>query len=130
ALWPGKPTGISVSVEEILGMRHLGLTVAATFVGEAYMSGGMLAVFLTGCCFGFLARWWGDVANTFASETGVFVYAFGFFAIVIAMRSITWLTVAILPPMAGIAAAVFIARKSRPRAAVKNPAAAWKVAVG
>ena len=39
AIWKGKPEGLSTSIEDALGVE--GLTISASFVGEAYMSGGM-----------------------------------------------------------------------------------------
>ncbi len=38
AVWPGKPEGMTISIEDLMGVKDM--TVAATFVGEAYMSGG------------------------------------------------------------------------------------------
>jgi hypothetical protein len=43
AVFPGKPEGLSVSIEEIVGAE--GWTVAVTYVGESYMAAGWFGVF-------------------------------------------------------------------------------------
>lgn len=98
AIWPGKPEGISLSIEEALGVEDL--TVAASFVGEAYMSGGLVAVFITGLFFGYVTGWWGHFASPRNSDLGILIYASGFFATVISMRSLFVFTTAILPTIA------------------------------
>lgn len=98
ALWPGKPEGISLSIEEAMGVEDL--TIAASFVGEAYMSGGLFAVFLTGLFFGYVTGWWGHFASPRNSDLGILIYASGFFATVISMRSLFVFTTAILPTIA------------------------------
>jgi hypothetical protein len=100
ALWPNKPQGLSVSMEDALGVEDL--TVASSFVGEAYISGGLLAVFLTGLLFGALAGWWGRLASPRNSDYGILVYASGFFAMVISMRSLFVFTTALLPTLAAM----------------------------
>src|SRR5262249_40218656 len=40
AIWPGKPEGLSTSIEAALGASAQ-TTLSCTFVGEAYMAGGM-----------------------------------------------------------------------------------------
>ena len=122
ALWPGKPEGLSYPIEDVVGAD--GWTVAATFIGEAYMSGGALAVFAIGCVFGALARWWNLLASGRNSEFGVLIYASGFFAAAIAMRSMLVLTTALLPSIAGIAAGFLLIRRASRRPAtppVFNP---------
>lgn len=110
AIWSGKPEGMSMPIEQVVGAE--GWTVAATFVGEAFMSGGFLAVFLLGCAFGALARWWNTLASPRNSEFGVLIYASGFFAAAIAMRSVLVLTTALLPSVAGMVAGYFLIRRS------------------
>src|SRR5262249_25095568 len=39
ALWPGKPTGLSVTIEAELGADPSTVTFASSFVGETYMAG-------------------------------------------------------------------------------------------
>src|SRR5262249_22276100 len=57
-LWPGKPEGLSVSVESALGADPASVTFASTFVGEAYMAGGLLAVLFCGLLDGAVGGSW------------------------------------------------------------------------
>jgi hypothetical protein len=98
ALWPGKPEGLSVSIEEIAGAE--GYTLAVTYLGEAYMMAGMFGVIAVSLFFGALAAWWNRMAIASQSDYGLVVYALGFFAAGITMRSMMWLTTAILPVIA------------------------------
>lgn len=118
AIWKGKPEGLSTSIESAVGANE-GWTVAASFAGEAYMSGGNFAVLLVGLAFGWLASWWNRFVSPYNSQFGVLVYASGFFAVVISMRSIMIFTTAILPTIAAmIGGSMFIARQiDRRRAA-------------
>jgi hypothetical protein len=95
ALWPSKPEKLSVAAEDALGMR--GLTLSSTFVGEGYMMGGYAAVLGVGLLFGWLAGWWNRMGSDLSSNLRVILYASGFFAAAISMRSTIWLTTAILP---------------------------------
>lgn len=98
ALWPGKPVGLSVSIEEIAGAE--GWTVAATYLGESYMMAGMFGVASMSMFLGALAAWWNRMALREQSDYALVVYALGFFAAGITMRSMFWLTTAILPVIA------------------------------
>ncbi|MBV9275749.1 MAG: hypothetical protein JO333_17780 [Verrucomicrobia bacterium] len=112
AIWPGKPEGMSVTFEEIAGVRNT-TTKAATFVGEAYLAAGTLGVILASAFFGALTAWWGRLSASLTSEFGVLAYASGFFAIIISMRSLLVLTTAILPTIAAICfAVVFLPQSS------------------
>lgn len=96
ALWPGKPTGLSVTIEESVGAGEE-WTVATTFVGEAYMSGGDVAVFIFAFGLGALCRYWNSRFYGWQRLYDIAIYASGLFAIQLSMRSIFWLTTAILP---------------------------------
>jgi oligosaccharide repeat unit polymerase len=97
--WPGKPEGLSVGVEEAVGAPS-GVTVACTFVGEAYMSGGLLAVLFASLLFGAMAEIWNSVGRNTNSPFSQLLYASGFFSGMLTMRSMQWLTVAMLPTIA------------------------------
>lgn len=97
-LFPGKPEGLSVSIEEIVGAE--GWTVAATYLGESYMMAGWTGVIGVSLFFGALAAWWNRMAMKQQSDYALVVYALGFFAAGITMRSMFWLTTAILPVIA------------------------------
>lgn len=102
AIWPGKPEGMSYSMEEASGGDSAAWTVAASFVGEAYMAGGMFGVLLTGLFFGAGTAWWSRLATEKNSELGILIYASGFFAAAISMRSLFVFTTALLPTIAAI----------------------------
>lgn len=97
-LWPGKPEGLSVSIEEIAGAD--GWTVAATYLGESYMMAGMFGVVAMSLLFGAIAAWWNRMAMRQQSDYALVVYALGFFAAGITMRSMFWFTTTILPVVA------------------------------
>jgi oligosaccharide repeat unit polymerase len=115
ALWPGKPDGSNVSVENVLGIE--GVTIASTFVGESYVAAGLFGVALAGVLVGMMAQWWTRKAFCPESAFGILIYGSGFFAIVITMRSMYWLPVAILPTLA----AAILGQKLQRRPAVNGP---------
>ncbi len=100
AIWPGKPEGMSMSIEDSLGVE--GLTLASSFIGEAFISGGRFGVIITGLCFGSIFGWWNRFGSPGNSPFGHLVFASGFFAAVISMRSMLVFTTAILPTIAAI----------------------------
>lgn len=99
AFWPGKPEGLSVSIEESVGAGE-GYTVAATYLGESYMMAGKAGVFFMSVFFGALAAWWNRLAFQRHSDYAMVIYALGFFVAVITMRSMFWLTTMMLPIVA------------------------------
>jgi hypothetical protein len=99
ALWPGKPDGLSVSIESAVGAGE-GYTVAATYLGESYMMAGRAGVFIMSLFFGGLSAWWNRLATQRQSDYAMVVYALGFFVAVITMRSMFWLTTLALPIVA------------------------------
>lgn len=94
-LWPGKPEKLSMSIEGALEVE--GLTIATTFIGESYMAFGELGVLLTGLGLGFLCGWWNSIGARMPGGYGQLVYASGFAAIAIAMRSLMFFTTNMLP---------------------------------
>lgn len=98
AVWPGKPEGLSVGIEEALGAS--GLTLAATFVGEAYMSGGAWAVVFTGLVFGAAAARWNRVGIHVRSNLDLAIYVSGFLSGLMAMRSPLAMVPMMLPTIA------------------------------
>lgn len=113
AIWPGKPTGMSVAIEDVFNVR--GVTVTATFVGEAYMSGGLFGVALEALVLGMLSTFWNRLASPKNSALGLLVYSSGFFAVTTTMRSSLTLTTAILPCVLGILFGKFILPRIRQR---------------
>jgi hypothetical protein len=110
AIWKGKPDGLSVSMEDALGVGPE-MTISSSFIGESYMAGGVFAVAFTGIFFGMLAGWWGRFTLGLSSGLGLLIYASGFLAIAISMRSLYVLSVAILPTVAAITLAMLLTRK-------------------
>jgi hypothetical protein len=100
-LWPGKPEGLSVSIETAVN-AFPGTTVSATFIGEAYMAGGLTAVLLTSLLFGAVAAKWNLMARntTLPFPFPLLLYVSGFFCATISMRSMLWATPAMLPTLA------------------------------
>jgi oligosaccharide repeat unit polymerase len=98
ALWPGKPEGLSLTVESIVGTDQA--TIASTFIGEAYMMGGMLGVMFAALLFGAAAEMWNRVGRDTNSAFSQLLYTSGFFCAAISMRSILWTTVTMLPTIA------------------------------
>ena len=114
-LWPGKPEGMSITVEDIFGAD--GWTVATSVVGEEYIMHGYIAVFLMSVFFGACCAWWNLLASPKNSEFGILVYASGFFSAVITMRSMNWFSTALLPTLAGLVLGyVFLLRHKQPPA--------------
>jgi hypothetical protein len=109
AIWRGKPTGLSISMEDALGVGS-DMTISATFIGEAYVAGGAIGVIIAGCFFGMLTAWWGRLGSSVASEFGFLIYTSGFFAIAISMRSLYALIVAALPTIAAILFGLLLSR--------------------
>jgi oligosaccharide repeat unit polymerase len=119
AMWPDKPKGMSVSIEDAVGVE--GLTLASSFVGEAYMSGGLIGVLLTGLAFGAISGWWNRVGHPDNSPFGQLVFASGFFAAVISMRSMFVFTTAVLPTIAALVLGNWLLSRRLPRRAAAPP---------
>jgi oligosaccharide repeat unit polymerase len=118
-IWPGKPEGLSVSVESALGADGATVTLASTFVGEAYISGGMLAVLVAGLAFGAAAEAWNRMGRTANAPFAQLLYASGLFCAMISVRSITWALVTMLPTLAlWLYGKFWLNRHSRPCSAV------------
>ena len=99
AIWPSKPEGLSIGMEEALGADG-GLTLASTFVGEAYMAAGNLGVFIAGLFFGAAASRWNRVGADLSSNYKLILYVSGFFAAAIGMRSLLSVMPTTLPTLA------------------------------
>jgi len=108
AIWKDKPIGLSMSIEDALNVE--GLTLSASFAGEAYMSGGTIAVFIIALALGAFMGWWSSLSSPHNSEIGHLVYASGFFAAVISMRSLFVFTTALLPAIAAIVVSTLLVR--------------------
>jgi oligosaccharide repeat unit polymerase len=97
--WPGKPEGLSVGIEQALGVGNY-MTVSCTFVGEAYMAGGFIAVVIFGLLLGAAAALWNRVDEPLNSPFSQVVYVSGFVCAAIAMRSVMSMVPLMLPTLA------------------------------
>jgi hypothetical protein len=97
-LWAGKPEGLSISIEEVLGAQ--GWTLSATYVGELWMAGGLFAVILASLIFGAAGARWNRLGTVAQGNLDKIVFATGFFAAGICMRSFMSVAPAILPTLA------------------------------
>jgi hypothetical protein len=97
AIWPEKPLGISVSIEKALNAEDLGLTIAVTYVGEAYMSSGFVGIVTYSLILGMLTGWWNQFGCYSNSHFGNFMFSSGFLAATLTMRSLLVFTTTILP---------------------------------
>jgi oligosaccharide repeat unit polymerase len=95
ALWPSKPEGLSVSMEEVAGIE--GYTLASTYIGESYMAGGIPTIVIVSLLFGYLTAWWNTKAMGSLNNERLLIYALGLFTVGITMRSLFMFTTAILP---------------------------------
>jgi oligosaccharide repeat unit polymerase len=97
-LWPDKPEKLSVETADALGVQ--GLSVSSTFVGESYEMAGYPGIVIVALLFGWLAGWWDRLGHDLRSNLNVAIYASGFFAAMLSMRSMIWTTTAMLPTVA------------------------------
>jgi oligosaccharide repeat unit polymerase len=98
-LWPDKPAGLSVPIETALGAGE-GLTVSCTYVGEAYMAGGLLAVLTISLLFGAAAEMWNRVGLSSNQQFNQILYVSGFLCAAITMRSMLAMAPLMLPTIA------------------------------
>ena len=76
------------------------MTLSCTFVGEAYMAGGLLSVLIFSLGFGAAAEMWNRVGRDIGSPISQLLYASGFLCAAIAMRSMLSLVPLLLPTFA------------------------------
>jgi oligosaccharide repeat unit polymerase len=98
-LWPGKPEGLSVTIESALGVGPW-MTLSCSFVGEAYMAGGLVAVLLISLVFGAAAAMWNRVGANSNLLFAQLLYASGFLCAALAMRSMLSMVPLMLPTLA------------------------------
>jgi oligosaccharide repeat unit polymerase len=98
-LWPGKPEGLSTSIEDALGAGD-SVTLSCTFAGEAYISFGFPAVAFFSLLFGAAAEQWNRVGVGMNPRFARVVYASGFLCAAMAMRSMLIIGPVMLPTIA------------------------------
>jgi hypothetical protein len=109
---------VSVDLAEWAGA--FGMTMTASFVGEAYMSGGVFGVLIAGLAFGVLGRWWAEQGQAVRTEWGMVIYASGLYAVGISMRAFMMLTTAVLPTVAILVIIALLGRKGNARSVVSR----------
>lgn len=112
ALWPGKPVGFKVGLEEAAGIEQM--TIAVTWVGEAFLAGGALWTLGIGLLIGAFCGYWNTLANHLTSPFALIVFASGFYAILLLMRSLVFFTTALLPSIALVVLGLFIQHNRNP----------------
>jgi hypothetical protein len=110
-LWPGKPEGLKVELEDVIGAE--GYTIAVTWVGEAFVAGGLPWIVGIGVLIGAFCTFWNSLAQRLESLFPLIVFASGFYAVLLLMRSLMFFTTALLPPIALVVVGFFIYRNSQ-----------------
>lgn len=106
AVWPGKPEGLSVSIEEVVGAGS-NMTISSTFVGEFYMAGGFPAIAIAALLLGAVAGWWNQIGARATSTLQMILFASAFFPAGIAMRSFMSAAPPVLPVI-GFAVIIYL----------------------
>jgi len=96
AIWPDKPVDLATSIESALNTGG-GYTIAVTFVGEAYLIAGWPTAILCSFVLGSLAATWTKVGLAARTNLDLVYYGTGFFAAMLGMRSIMFITIAFMP---------------------------------
>lgn len=96
ALWPDKPIDMTVSIENALNTGG-GYTIAVTYVGEAYLIAGWPTVIVCSLVLGSLAATWTKVGLAARTNLDLVYYATGFFAAMLGMRSVMFISIALMP---------------------------------
>ncbi|MDB5711497.1 MAG: hypothetical protein JWL96_3567 [Sphingomonas bacterium] len=99
ALWSGKPVAWSTSIEDALATGG-GYTIAVTCVGEAYLIAGYPSLIVISLLIGALTSWWNRVGFAAQTNLDLVYYASGFFAAALGMRSLQFVSIAIVPTLA------------------------------
>jgi hypothetical protein len=112
AIWAGKPVGWTTSVEDALATGG-GYTLAVTYVGEAYLIAGYPSLIIISLLIGAITSWWSRVGLAARSNLDLIYYASGFFAAALGMRSIQFVTIAIVPTVTFYVIGRLLSRKKR-----------------
>lgn len=106
AFWPGKPTDLAVSIEDVVGAQ--GYTVAVAWVGEAYIAGGRPWIVAIGLLIGMFCCYWNNLAKYITTPFPLIVFASGFYAVLLLMRSLQFFTTSLLPSVALVVMGIVI----------------------
>lgn len=111
AFWPGKPTDLNTGLEEAIGAE--GYTIACTWVGEAYVAGGLPWIVAIGLLIGSFCRFWNQLGRFMTAAFPLIVFASGIYAVLLLMRSLMFFTTALLPSIALIVLGTFLYNSRR-----------------
>ena len=114
AIWPGKPEGLSVGIEKALGVGDY-MTLSATFIGEFWMAGGLLAVCLGSLFLGGVAGAWNRYGAKADTQLKLMIYLTGLLPAGLCMRSFLSVAPTLLPVLALLAFVSFLGRKRTAR---------------
>jgi len=112
ALWPDKPVEWTNSVENVLATGG-GYTLALSYVGEAYLIAGWPSLIIVSLLLGIGAGAWNRVGQEARTNLDLIYYASGFFAATLGMRSIQFITIAMVPTVALYVFGQFLKRRKR-----------------
>lgn len=101
AIWSGKPKDLDVGLEEAVGVS--GMTISATFAGEAFMAYGLFGSILVGVFIGAFSGFWNQFGSNLTSPFPLLLFASGFPPVMGFMRSVMFFTTALLPALALLA---------------------------
>lgn len=114
ALWPDKPAGLSVGLEDALGVGNH-MTISASFIGEMWLAGGYIGIALGAICYGAAAGAWNRRGAQATTTLQMIVFAVGFFPAGLGMRSFLSIVPAMLPAIAMIVALRVLGRRRKRR---------------
>lgn len=114
ALWPGKPEEWGTSLERAFGLDG-SYTLAVTLTGEAYLIAGLPSLLIIGLMIGAGCTAWSRRGELLRSNLDLLLYISAFFATAMCMRSLQFVTVAILPTLLVYVAGRFLASQQQPR---------------
>jgi hypothetical protein len=83
--WPGKPLDAGFNLPEFLGKE--GVSLSTSVIGELYMAGGFIGVFLGGLFYGRLAGALSRMLTEQGSASALVIYSIGLLALFAGMRS-------------------------------------------
>lgn len=117
AIWAGKPEGLSVGIEKALGVGDY-MTLSATFIGEFWMAGGLLAVWLGSLFLGCVAGAWNRYGAKADTQLKVMIYVTGLLPAGLCMRSFLSVAPTLLPVFALLIYVRFL--KHRRKASIRR----------
>ncbi|MES2699603.1 MAG: hypothetical protein V4647_08340 [Pseudomonadota bacterium] len=120
ALWPNKPDDWGTSLEEAFGLDG-SYTLAVTLTGESYLISGWMSVVIVGMLIGAISAGWNRLGERLRTNLDLFVYISGFFAAAICMRSLQFVTVAMLPTVLIYVFGKFLASSKESSAGRREP---------